>query len=241
MKTYRQLIYLVLDELKLVSDDSTYTEEHIMTLLSNYRAFLLKQRYSDVRKEIPITNYQTLCLNLEKHEAIQGLPCEGVYVRSTTKIPDAMTIGYTRIHSADYFNGEITYVSRDRLRYVGHNKWLQNIIYATKGPDGYLYLKSANPQVQYLKEISFTGIFSDVEEALKLECTTQEESCDIMDKNFPIEDALISPLIELVVKELSGAIYKPKDDENNASDDLANLATFLRRNTKSDLQKKIES
>ena len=62
-----------------------------------------------------------------------------------------------------------------------------------------------------------------------------------MDKNFPIEDALISPLIELVVKELSGAIYKPKDDENNASDDLANLATFLRRNIKSDLQKKIES
>ena len=57
MKTYRQLIYLVLDELKLISDDSTYTEEHIMTLLSNYRAFLLKQRYSDVRKEIPITNY----------------------------------------------------------------------------------------------------------------------------------------------------------------------------------------
>ena len=152
-----------------------------------------------------------------------------------------MTIGYTRIHSTDYFNGEITYVSRDRLRYVGHNKWLQNIIYATKGPDGYLYLKSANPQVQYLKEINFTGIFSDVEEASKLECITSEESCDIMDKNFPIEDALISPLIELVVKELSGAIYKPKDDENNASDDLANLATFLRRNTKSDLQKKIES
>ena len=73
------------------------------------------------------------------------------------------------------------------------------------------------------------------EEASKLECTTSEESCDIMDKNFPIEDALISPLIELVVKELSGAIYKPKDDENNASDDLANLATFLRRNVKSDL------
>ena len=240
MRTYRQLIYLVLDELKLMSDDSSFTEDHIIFLLSKYRAFLLKQRYSDVRKEVPLSNYQTLCLDLEEHEGIEGLSCEGTYMRSTKKIPEAMNVGQSRIHSGDYFNGEVTYISRDRLRYVGHNKWLQNIIYATKGPDGYLYLKSSNPQLYYLEKIKFTGVFSDAEEASELECE-QPESCGILDKEFPIEDALIPPLTELVVKELSGAIYKPEDSENNATDDLANLANFLARNVKSNLQKQIES
>lgn len=240
MRTYRQLIYLVLDELKLMSDDSSFTEDHIIFLLSKYRAFLLKQRYSDVRKEVPLSNYQTLCLDLEEHEGIEGLSCEGTYMRSTKKIPEAMNVGQSRVHSGDYFNGEVTYISRDRLRYVGHNKWLQNIIYATKGPDGYLYLKSSNPQLYYLEKIKFTGVFSDAEEASELECE-QPESCDILDKEFPIEDALIPPLTELVVKELSGAIYKPEDSENNSTDDLANLANFLARNIKSNLQKQIES
>lgn len=240
MRTYRQLIYLVLDELKLMSDDSSFTEDHIIFLLSKYRAFLLKQRYSDVRKEVPLSNYQTLCLDLEEHEGIEGLSCEGTYMRSTKKIPEAMNVGQSRVHSGDYFNGEVTYISRDRLRYVGHNKWLQNIIYATKGPDGYLYLKSSNPQLYYLEKIKFTGVFSDAEEASELECE-QPESCDILDKEFPIEDALIPSLTELVVKELSGAIYKPEDSENNSTDDLANLANFLARNVKSNLQKQIES
>ena len=56
MSTYRELVYLVLDELKGTSDDFTYTEEHIMFLLSNYRAFLLKQKYNDIKKQIPESN-----------------------------------------------------------------------------------------------------------------------------------------------------------------------------------------
>lgn len=221
MRTYRQLVYLVLDELKLMSDDSSFTEDHIIFLLSKYRAFLLKQRYSDVRKEVPLSNYQTLCLDLEEHEGIEGLPCEGTYMRSTNKIPETMNVGQSRVHSDDYFNGEITYVSRDRLRYVGHNKWLQNIIYATKGPDGYLYLKSSNPQLYYLEEIKFTGVFSDAEEASKLECE-YPESCDILDKEFPIEDALIPQLIQLIVNELYNPSRSDEDNENNANDDLSN-------------------
>ena len=67
MSTYKHLVYLVLDELKLMSDDSFFTEDHVIFLLNKYRAFLLKQRYSDIRKEIPTSNYQTLCLELEEH------------------------------------------------------------------------------------------------------------------------------------------------------------------------------
>ena len=241
--TYREIIYMCLDELKLHSDDASYTEEHIMFLLGKYRAFLLKQRYSDVKKQIPESNYQTVCLDLIEVPAILGEPCEGgSYLRSKDKVPFLMKIGTPRVYPIDYYQGEITYVSRERMRYVGYNKYLENIIYTSIGPDNYLYFKSFNPQYLYLEKVRMTGIFEDPQIASKLQCPNEDDDiiCDILDKIFPIEEALVSPLIELVVKELLGAEYRPKDDSNDANDALADLATFIRNNTKSNLAKAIE-
>ena len=46
--TYRELVYLCLDETKNISDDSTFNENHVISLLNNYRVFLIRQKYSDV-------------------------------------------------------------------------------------------------------------------------------------------------------------------------------------------------
>ena len=243
MSTYKELTYMVLDELKLYSDDASYTEEHVMFLLDKYRAFLLKQRYSDVKKQIPESNYQTICLDLIEVPAISGEPCEGgSYLRSKGKIPFLMKIGNPKIYPVDYYQGEITYVSRERMRYVGYNKYLKNIIYASIGPDNYLYFKSFNPQYLYLEKARMTGIFENPQAASELQCPNENDDtvCDVLDREFPIEDALISPMIELVVKELLGAEYRPKDESNDANDALANLATFIRNNTKSTLAKALE-
>ena len=240
MSTYRELVYLVLDELKLVSDDSTFTEDHVVFLLNRYRTFLLKQRYSDIKKQIPDSNYQSICMDLIQVPAISGEPCEGgTYLRSSVKVPIPMQIGSPKVTPMDYYQGEITYVSRERMRYVGYNRFLPNIIYCSIGPDQYLYFKSFNPQYLYLEKVKFTGVFENAEKASELECGTSD-ICDILDKEFPIEDSLISPLIELVLKELAGPAWKPQDDTNNASDDLANLANFIRRSTKNDVQQQIE-
>ena len=219
---------MALDELKLSSDDAQFTEDHVMFLLNKYRAFLLKQRYSDIKKQMPESNYQTICLDLIQVPAISGEPCEGgTYLRSKEKIPFLMQIGTPRVYPLDYYQGEITYVSRDRMRYVGYNKFLQNIIYCSIGPDNYLYFKSFNPQYLYLEKVKFTGIFQDSMQASDLQCPDDngETICDPLDRTFPIEDALAPPLIELVVKELAGPVYKPDDEENNAKDDLANKLT----------------
>lgn len=241
MSTYRELTHLVLDELKLVSDDAMFNEEHVLFLLGKYRGMLLKQQYKDVKKEIPESNYQTLCLDLIQVPAISGEPCEGgTYLRSKEKIPALMNITNPKVYPEDYYHGGITYVSRERMRYVGYNRWLPNIIYASLGPDNYLYFKSFNPQYLYLEKVRLTGIFEDPEKASELECDKDDSVCDPMDAKFPLEEALISQVVQLVVKELSGPSYKPEDSSNNASDDLSNLVSFLRRNVKSDLQKQIE-
>lgn len=239
--TYREIVYMCLDQLKLVSDDSTYTEDHIIFLASKIRGMLLKQQYKDVKKEIPESNFQTLCLELIPVPAISGEPCEGgTYLRSKEKIPHLMSIVTPRVYAEDYYQGNITFVSRERMRYVGYNKWLPNIIYASIGPDNYLYFKSFNPQYLYLENAKLTGVFEDPEKAAELDCNKGEDACDVLDMTFPLEEALVPQLIQLIVQNLSGSIYKPKDSINDAADNLADLASFLRNNVKSNLQKQIE-
>lgn len=225
---YKDIVYMVLDEIKSTSDDAFFTEEHVLLLVNNYRNFILKQRYSDIKKPIPESNYQTICLNLIQVPAIAGVPCGGgTFLRSKEKVPFMMKIGTPKVYPINYYLGEITYVSRERMRYVGYNKYLQNIIYASLGPDNYLYLQSSNPQYLYLEKIRLTGIFENIESVSDLLCDDSGDSinCDIMDKTFPIEDALVPPIIELVVKELLGAEYIPKDETNDAKDELPEITS----------------
>ena len=209
MSTYRELTYMVLDELKGISDDFTYTEDHVIFMLVRYRATLLKQRYgNDPRKDIPQSNFQDLKMNLIPAPAISGVTCEGGnYLRTTEKLPDLL-------------------VSKERIRYVGYNKWLKPFGYATIGSDNYLYIKYFNPQTAYLKNVTVSGIFENAEEASEL---TEEGqcNCDVLDRKFPIEESMVSPLIDAVVRELAGAAYRPKDEDNNAKDDLPTEASGI--------------
>lgn len=240
MNTYRDIVYMCLDEVKLISDDAYYTQDHIIFLADKYRAALLKQQYSDLKKPIPESNYQTICLDLETVQAIDGDPCSPTYLRSVQKIPDLLPVGTARVSPQDFLNGEVTHVSYERFRFVGHNKWLKNIIYCTIGPDNKLYLNGANPQMYYLEKIQYSGIFEDGAKAAALSCDGDGNSaCDPLDAKFPLEEALIPNLIAAIVKDLLGAAYRPKDENNNANDDLSDLANFLRRNIKSEVAKQI--
>lgn len=224
MSTYREIVYMINDELKLSSDDVYFTEDHIIYLTSKYRAFLLKQRYSDIKKFIPESNFSTICLDLIEVPAISGEVCEGgVYLRSKNKIPYMMGIKQPRVYPVDYYQGEITYVSRDRMKYVGYNKYLNNIIYCSLAPDNYLYFKSSNPQYLYLEKVRITALFENAEETFGLQCDENGRICELLDAEFPLEASLIPPLIELVVKELRSSEFMPEDKENNADDDMSDL------------------
>ena len=218
MSTYAELVYMVLDEIKGMSDDFTFNEDHVIFLLNKFRGFLLKQKYTDVRNVVPDSNYQTLDFNLIQVPAISGEYCEGgTYLRSDIKIPSIIEVGHTRVYPLDYYKGDISFISKDRMKYVGHNKYLKNIIYCSINPDGYLYFKSANPQFLYLEKARINAIFQNPKDILS-------NNSDILNSTFPLEDALVPPLIEAVVKELIGAAYRPKDYLNNANDDLDGVA-----------------
>lgn len=225
------------DLLKVSSDDSFYTTAHIMYLAEKYRGLLLEQKYKNSFDEIPTANYQTLCLDLQQTTTMDGNPCGAVLLKSTEQIPSLLSEGCVNVYPPDYLAGSITLVSKKRLKYVGNNPWLQNIIYAAITPDKYLYLKSANPQFLHLEKIRMTGLFDNIGKAADMACSDSDAPCDKMGMEFPLEETLIPSLIEGITKFMSSGLYKPEDITNDASDDLSSLAAFLRTNMKSNFRK----
>jgi len=230
------------------SDDSFFTEEHVIFLIKKFRSFLIKKEQEKEKNSTDIASefeYQQICLNLEKVPAIDGDPCTGgYYLRTEEEIPKILEGTQLRVYPVDFYQGiNVAYVPRERMRYVGTNNYLRNIIYTSLGPDMHMYLNSSNPQFFYLKQLRVSAIFEDFDKAAEYACDDEGTSaaCDVLEAEFPVREYLVPSLIELVVKELVGANYKPKDTANDAADDLADLAAFIRRNSKSDLQKQIEA
>lgn len=207
MTTYRELVYMCLDLIKGYSDDFSYTEDHVMFLLDKYRALLLKQRYgNDPKKYIPTTNYSNLELSIPYDTLM-----------SDETIPPLMNIGIIpRVTTNEYYNYTIEYVSRERFPYAGESKFLSKIGYCTLGYDNRLITKNfPKDENKTCCDVIFTAI---------LETPLKEVG---IDSEFPLEESLIPNLIQLVLKDLLGAAYRPSDNTNNASDDLAALAGYL--------------
>ena len=240
--TYRELVYMVLDRIKGQSDDFSYTEEHVIFIANKYRSYLLKNTYKDIKKTIPQSNYQTICLDLEQANVIDGRPCSGdLYLRSKDKIPTLIEdIGAT-VYPTDYFQGiNIIFTTRDRLRYVGENRYMKNLIYTAIGADKHLYFKSNNPQHLQLGKVRMSGVFEDAEKANELSCDENGNKCNILDMNFPLESDMVMQLCDAIVQVLLNAKVQPQDAMNNANDDMAAIMNYLRNNVKSNLQKQID-
>lgn len=228
----KEIVYMCLDMAKAAtSDDSYFNEEHVIFLLKKYRSILIKKEQDKKKEDTDIASefeYQQICLDLEKVAAIDGEPCTGgYYLRTTKKIPKILEGSMPQVYPFDYYQGiNICFIPRERMRYIGTNKFLQNIIYVSLGPDLHLYFNSNNPQFLYLKKIRVNAIFEDFDEASDLLCDDEgePESCDVLDSVFPIRDYLVSTLIELVVQALVSSEYRPVDNNNNANDELSKVS-----------------
>lgn len=248
--TYREAVYLIMDLLHLMSDDAGYTEQHIIFLLNKYRIFLLKNadKESPAADNFSDSAYQTIDLTLTKVSTNAEISCVSSYMttdayyiwRSTEKVPTLASIGTPKIyyHNSDnvdvddFYQVEMPYVSMNRMKYVGQNKWLKNFLYCSIGPDNYLYAKSVRDYGDPLR-VTLKAIFEDPEDAF-------DDSNDILDEELPIDESLIPQLIDYIVKLIAAAEYRPDDPYNNAADDLARMAQYLRSRMKTDFQRQLD-
>lgn len=248
--TYREVIYMVNDLCKQFSDDTSYTEDHILFLINKYRGSLLQQ-YLSVKKQIPHSNYQTITIKMCANNTQKN---NNVQFSSDKEIPHLLSIGNPSVYTFDYYEdsffnqfvGPINLISRERLRYVGYRSRLKNQLYSAINPQtNKLDLKvhqalipsiknyiTTNPNIQF--DIYLTGIFEDAWAVTKYQDGN-------IDSEFPLESALLPNLLQAVLKDILGASYRPKDNINDANDDLASLAYFLQKNTKSALAKQLDA
>lgn len=201
--TYRELVYMCLDEIKLASDDSYITEDHILFLISKYRAFLLRQKYEKTNMPVSESNYQ--CISVTRNEDI---------------VPEIMSVAKPRVFTItgekdDTTTNFLTYVSPHRYHFVGENRILKPITYCTIDHNKKLQCKN--------KELTGVNIFAVFEDIVKVSEFNLVDGADVLDCECPIETDLVSAVQELVVKDALGIAYRPKDNMNNANDDLSSL------------------
>lgn len=216
MTTYRELIYMCLDVLKGTSDDFSYTEEHIAYLLDKFRALLLKQRYgNDPKKHVPYSNYQNLDIDLDVEN-------KGVYYMSYDIVPYTLQLGIPRITSKEYYDITFEFVSRERLPFVGYNKYLNKIRYCGINEDHHLCLVSKpDDDSTVINNLRLTAIFESPRSV------KQDTALHWMDIEFPLEEPLITPLIEMTVNALAKAVTAPADIINNGTDENASMPTVM--------------
>lgn len=227
MTTYKDVIYMISDLLKISSDDATYTNDHLLFLMSKFRAMLLKNTYSSKDIDVPQSNYQNIKLNLSRVKQAK-IGCSGQdLLKSNEALPKTLDSKYLRVWSGNYLHSSIFCpVTKERLRFTGENKYLSNIIYVCPDSDWHLILKSCNPQFYYLESVNVNGLFeNDVEAQELMDSSSDEYTCDILDRKYPLEDSLIIQLVEYVAKELGTVLYNPTDEKNDANDNMDEVQT----------------
>ena len=166
--------------------------------------------------------YQVICLDLELTDDC----VKGMEVRSVKQIPnllslnDGLKVKILPINS-HFKDAEWTFVPSERFAYTGYNKYLKRIIYFTV-IDRYLYAKSFNVGYQYLQKVKLMGLFDDPTLANQSEYSCDDipegECKDPLDTPVHIEEYLIPPLVEMIIRDLTPQIYRPEDKMNVAAD-----------------------
>lgn len=214
---------MVRDLLKISSDDSYITSQHILFMLEKFRAYVLKSKYEGKESEIPDADKSTIKIELElvSDNEISGIPL----LRSTEPLPsetifDSISIRTNRLMG----NPNIVYVPFERFPYAGNNRYLKNIIYWTIDNEDYVLVKSCDPHFEYLRELTLDGVFESPLEVAESESACKNLEVNYDDVDFCLEDDLVQLVIDYVVKTFTNSIYKPEDVQNNTNDDLAGLA-----------------
>ena len=245
MKTYREVVYMILDSLKEITDDSYWEEEHIVFQINKYRSLLFKQRYLDKKREIPNAFYQRLMISFES-ERVGNNTYKSIKTIPAT-IDNGLMHSYTYLSRDGITSMNFNLINPQRFKLVGWNKWLRSEVYATIDLDNHMYIKSYTGDVvnSALATINSDGyehlvmsedaqnvlIIDGIMESKLIYDTILDDPTEIisfneldiqdqLDLDFPCDESLIQTIIELTVSEIAKLNGLPKDFMNNANDDV---------------------
>ena len=239
-KTYREIVFIIQDEMKILSDDSIFEPEHFVFLANKYRALLFTQKYKGKKVEIPFSYYQRLNVYFDVNYS------DGSIYQSFKQLPNILDTTnlwqYTFVHNDGMRSSNLNFINPQKFKNVGYNKWLKSQVYVTIDLDNYMYAKSPENNIYLIGEsgtntlISEDGLNQLVAENLVDSYVyydtildnpidgyrfNGDDSLDVLDFIFPCEESLIQPIIDLCVKEIAAINGMPRDVTNNSTDDIS--------------------
>jgi len=250
MRSYRELVFSVLDSVKIFSDDSVWETDYIASVLNKYRGLLFTQKYKGKKVEIPFAYYQRLNVYFDTTYG------DGQIYQSVKQLPNILDTTnlwqYTFVSNDGMRSDNLNFINPQRFKNVGYNKWLRSQVCITIDLDNHMYAKSPGSNisnaVQFVGEpdvitsetkytlISETGLNQLAAENLVDSYVyydtildnpiegyrfNDDNTLDVLDFIFPCEESLIQPIIDLCIKEIAAINGIPRDAANNASDDLS--------------------
>ena len=224
MSTKKEIIYSVLEKLRIHTDDSDISEEMVSHLIDIKRAMLVKQQYSKTFWHMPNGIKQELCLGLSLVPKISGYGCAGKILSTDISLPKAIKIkgkeGPLNVRKEDGTEIALTIVPIERLPFLFENRFTQHLTYCAVDMNGKLLIISKDNKHKFLKSIKVTDIFERPDDVRAWECNYDSSNEDPWEIEYPLESAMEDTVVELVLKDLARTLGIPSDNINDATDEI---------------------
>jgi hypothetical protein len=207
--TFREILYDIKEQYKLMSDDSWPPLEWIAFIVNNARGAVMQQRYSDPRNIVPYNEYQTVTLAVGSNAiTTNALPA---IIKTTGNASSPI-----KVSTDGALNIPINVVSLDRLPYVGYNPFLTDMIYCSMSNDGKIVFNSQNSLYKLIDSISVRAIFEDPESAYDME---YPNGTDFWDTEYPVSNGVLLDIRKIVDAKMEGFLNTKKDTLNDGTDE----------------------
>ena len=224
MATYNEIIYSIREGIRQHTSDSDIDDRQIIFEFNLQRALWYRNEYNKKNTSIDDQVKQTICLELEKASASECDCFENdcTILRTNKKIPKLLDlrdkISISKVTFNDITGMPLSFVSYNKFPFTGNGPYNKNTVFATLHPNGYIYLKSANPSFKLIKNIAVTAILEDPLDARNFSCNGEE--CFSSDQEYPVKSHIIAYIKNTVIEGFIRQLAMPKDLINNSQEDL---------------------
>lgn len=220
MTTLRKEVYKLRNTYRLISDDSGVSDRLLAGYIHEMRAKLMKELLNK-DGSLPQVFVQHICLQFERTSAVEccdlDIDSDCYFMKSTKPIPHTLEgIGNSGILSIKALDGsqDYSFIDYRRVNTSKYNKFTGNRVKVFRKSD-YLYLMNTN-EIQYL---TVGAIFTNPEDASLFSCGSSGNVCFNWDSNYPITEDMAKTVVDMVLKERLGIMYKIPEDVNNDTKD----------------------
>lgn len=225
-----KIVFSVLEDLKLYTEDSDLSYEYITYLYGIKRSKYIRQDLNNFQKTTDLSITQTLCLELESvsvNECGLDFDCETI-IRSKQPLPKLIDLhlksAIISVKPTNKLSIPIGFTTKQKAVYNNFSKFKSVISFLDN--DGYIYIVSDKIETKLINCITVTGIFEDPIELAKYKkccnCNDNNLCFDEMTSDYPLQAHYIDLIKNEIVKEqlsLLRITENTQDKQNNSEND----------------------